>query len=44
MMNAVVRGSGTGITLTKPVTMEHAVGEQVGGSSMTVNEARTHMS
>lgn len=43
-MNAVVRGAGTGITLTKPATMAHALGEQVGGSSMTVDEARTHMS
>jgi hypothetical protein len=43
-MNAVVRGAGTGITLTKPVTMAHPLGEQVGGSSMTVDEARTHMS
>lgn len=43
-MDAVVRGAGTGITLTKPATMQHPLGEQVGGSSMTVDEARTHMS
>jgi Alpha galactosidase A/Alpha galactosidase C-terminal beta sandwich domain len=43
-MNAVVRGAGTGITLTKPVTQAHPLGEQVGGSGMTVDEARTHMS
>jgi hypothetical protein len=42
-MNAVVRGGGTGIKLEKPATMAHPLGEQVGGSSMTVDEARTHM-
>ncbi len=42
-IDAVVRGGGTGITLTTPATMAHALGEQVGGSGMTVDEARTHM-
>ncbi len=43
-IDAVVRGGGTGITLTTPATLAHPLGEQVGGSGMTVDEARTHMS
>ncbi|MFU8876062.1 hypothetical protein [Micromonospora sp. SL4-19] len=43
-VNAVLRGGGTGITLTTPATAAHPLGEQVGASSMTVDEARTHMS
>jgi hypothetical protein len=43
-LNAVVRGGGTGITLTTPATVAHPIGEQVGASSMTPDEARTHMS
>jgi hypothetical protein len=43
-INAVVRVAGTGISLTTPATKAHRIGEQVGASSMTVDEARTHMS
>ncbi len=43
-INAVVRGAGTGIALTTPATMAHRIGEQVGASGLTVDEARTHMS
>jgi alpha-galactosidase len=42
-IGAVVRGGGTGITLTTPAALAHPLGEQVGGSGMTVDEARTHM-
>lgn len=43
-INATLRGAGTGITLTTPAKRKHPLGEQVGASSMTIDEARSHMS